>query len=57
MPDEKWFRNRIEAKVETWRRQYNGVRPHFSLTPPYAFGLPCSLVAAYSKSFSKYSVV
>ena len=29
----QWFQNRIEAKVviETWRRLYNGVRPHSSL--------------------------
>ena len=29
----EWFRSRVEAKVmiETWRRHYNGVRPHSSL--------------------------
>lgn len=29
----EWFRSRAEAKVviETWRRHYNGVRPHSSL--------------------------
>jgi putative transposase len=29
----QWFKNRIDAKVviESWRRTYNGVRPHSSL--------------------------
>ena len=29
----QWFKNRIDAKVviESWRRMYNGVRPHSSL--------------------------
>ena len=29
----EWFRSRAEAKVviETWRRHYNEVRPHWSL--------------------------
>ena len=30
----EWFRSRVEARVviETWRRHYNHVRPHSSLT-------------------------
>jgi putative transposase len=30
----QWFRNRTEAKVliESWRREYNTVRPHSSLS-------------------------
>ncbi len=41
----QWFKNRIDAKVviESWRRMYNGVRPHSSLknlTPTeYARGI------------------
>jgi len=37
----EWFRNRTEAKIviETWRRHYNEVRPHSSLSylTPMAF--------------------
>ena len=29
----EWFRNRVEAKavIETWRQEYDAVRPHSSL--------------------------
>ncbi len=29
----EWFRSRVEAKViiESWRKQYNEIRPHLSL--------------------------
>jgi putative transposase len=42
----QWFENRTEARVliETWRREYNSVRPHSSLgnLTPAEFAERCS---------------
>jgi putative transposase len=42
----QWFQNRTEARVliETWRREYNSVRPHSSLgnLTPAEFAARCS---------------
>jgi putative transposase len=42
----QWFRNRTEAKVliESWRREYNAIRPHSSLgnLTPAEFAERCS---------------
>jgi len=44
----EWFRSRAEAKIviENWRRHYNAVRPHSSLTPA-AFAVRLATSAPY----------
>ena len=47
----EWFRSRAEAKVviETWRRHFNDVRPHSSLT----YLTPTEFVAQEKKQVKK----